>query len=98
VIRPRAAPPPPIAHQAIEADGVGADRRIALVRDRLTADEGERLQRRDGLDEAVGGEHRGEWLTKRFARLGKEEQWDRLWRQQGSMDDERLRGGACRLP
>jgi hypothetical protein len=74
----------------MEADGIGLDRRITLIHDHLAADECESPQRRHGLDQAVASKHRGERLTESIARLGKQEQWDRLRRQQSSVDDQRL--------
>ena len=82
-----------LAHQPMQPDRVGRDRRIALVRDRLAVDEREGAQRRDRLVEAVAGEQRRERLAELFARLGEQEQRDRLGREQRGMDDQRLGGG-----
>ena len=42
-----------LPHQPVQADGLGRDRRIALVRDRLAVHQRESAQRRQGLLEAV---------------------------------------------
>ena len=77
----------------MQADAVGRDRRIALVRDCLAIDQREGAQRRHRLVEAVVGERRRERLAEFFARLGEQEQRDRLGRQQRGVDDQRLGGG-----
>ena len=66
---------------------------IALIHDRLAIDQRESPQRRHGLVETVAGERRGERLAEFFPRLGKQEQRDRLRRQQRGVDDQRLGGG-----
>ena len=82
-----------LPHQAMQADGVGRDRRVALVHDRLAVDQREGAQRRHRLVEAVVGERGRQRLAEFFPRLGKQEQRDRLGRQQRGMDDQRLGGG-----
>ncbi len=59
-----------LAHQAMQADSVGRDRRVALVCDRLAVDQGERAQHRYGLVEAVAGDCRSKRLAEFFSRLG----------------------------
>ena len=61
------------ADQAVQADRVGRDRRVALVFDRLAVDQGEGAQRRHRLVETVIGEQRGQPLAEFLARLGEQE-------------------------
>ena len=61
-----------LPHQTVEADSVGRDRRIALVRDRFAVDQREGAQRRHGFVETVAGERRRQRLAEFFPRLGKQ--------------------------
>jgi hypothetical protein len=81
------------AHEAVQADCFGGDRRVALVGDCLAVNEGENTQRRYRLVEPVAGEGRGQWFAKFLAALCKYEEGDRLWREQRGVNDQRLRGG-----
>ena len=92
----RLALPPPRrdrAHQPMQPDRLGRDRRVALVGDRLAVDEREGAQRRDRLVEPVARELRRQRLAEFLARLGEQEQRDRLGREQRRIDDQRLGGG-----
>ena len=83
-----------LAHQPVQADGVGADRRVALVHDGLAVDEREGAQRRDRPRRA-----RRRRAPRRAARRAsrapslEQEQRDRLRRQQRGVHDQRLDRG-----
>jgi hypothetical protein len=66
----------------MQPDRLGCYRRIALIGDRFAVDEGEGAQRRDRLVQPVVRELRGQRLAELFASLGKQEQRDRLGREQ----------------
>ena len=56
-----------LAHETVQADAVGRDRRLALVRDRLAVDQRKGAQRRHRFVEAVIGERRGQRLAELLA-------------------------------
>jgi hypothetical protein len=72
-LAPRAPGRRDFAYEAVKADRLRRDRRVALVDDCLAVDQGEGEQGRHGLVEAVPGEHRGERLIELLSRFGEQE-------------------------
>ena len=77
----------------MQPDRLGRYCRVALVGGGLAIDQRERPQGGDRLVEAVVHEQRRQRLAECLPPLGKEEQRDRLGREQRRVHDQRLGGG-----
>ena len=81
-------------NKSVEAHGLGYDRWVTLVCDRFAINKGEGAQRCHRFFQTIVGKRGRQRLAEFLTRLGKQEQRDRLWRQQRGVDDQRLGSGG----